>query len=473
MWGAAAMAQSADLLEAGNGGLRSDLRWLVDRGVISASTSTWPLPLNALQESLAARKREGLSRADEDALERVERLVRRQTGTAYGLLLQTNTGSLPQTDFEQQVRAKAGAGVYAERSSDWLAMKLQVNALHDPLTDIQDDVNLEGSYLAANVFGQVLYAGQLNHFWGPGNNGSLIWSNAATAIPGIGLRRGSDRAFETRWLSWLGPWSYEIFFGQMLNYTAVPGAKVANYRVSIRPLEGLELAGSWFEQWGGSGYRNNPVVLFNRPNSEDPNEPNNVLAGFELRYTSRFFGNPLTFYGQAVGEDERDYLPFRWFALAGFEFKHAMRDTRLQWYLEAADIMVDRPFGTGAVSQGTGTPGIAYNHSTYVGGLYHDGLPIGHYIGGDGAIVSGGLHLTPLDSKYHSRYSARMFFAKVNPNDQAINQAFPQNAKIAGGELAVSATIKRVELRAGVGVIHDRERSNTDFSGLISMNVLL
>lgn len=472
-WSSPVLAQSAILVEAGNGGLRADLRWLADHGVISLSTSAWPLPLAVIQQSLAARKRLALSRADEDALARVEAFVARHTGATYGALLQINTAPLPQTDFERQARAKAGAGIYAERSNESFAGKLQINGLLDPLTESQDKANLEGSYLAANLYGQVLYAGQLNHFWGPGNNGSLVWSNAATPIPGIALRRGSERPFESRWLSWIGPWTYEIFLGQMLNYAAVPDTKVASYRASFRPLEGLEIGGSWFEQWGGAGFRNNPVVLFNRPNSLDPNEPNNVLAGVDLRYTSRFFGNPVTLYGQAVGEDERDYLPFRWFALAGAEFKHTVRDARLQWYVEAADTMVDRVFGTGAVPAGTGTPGIAYTNSVYTGGLYHDGLPTGHYIGGDGAIVSGGVHLTPMDSKYQSRYSTRLFFGKVNPNDQAINQAFPRKAKIMGGELSVSATIRWVELRAGVGVIHDRQRSTSDFSALLSMNVLL
>lgn len=65
-----------------------------------------------------------------------------------------------------------------------------------------------------------------------------------------------------------------------------------------------------------------------------------------------------------------------------------------------------------------------------------------------------------------------MFLGKVNANDQPINQAFPRKARISGGELAVSATIKRVELRADVGIIRHRE-SSSDFSALISMNVLL
>ena len=461
-----ASAQTAVLLEAGNGDLRADLRWLADRGIVDLSTSAWPLPLSALQEALAARKRDGLSPADEDALARVERLVRRQTGAAYGVIAQTNTGAFPATGFERQARAEAALGAYAQHASGAFAGRLQANALHHPITTTQDEANLEGSYLAASIFGQVLYAGQLGHFWGPGNDGSLIWSNAATAIPGIGLRRGSERPFESRWLSWIGPWSYEIFFGQMLNYTSVPDTKVLNARVSIRPLEGLELGASWFEQSGGAGLQTRFGLLGSSVNMEDPN---NVLAGFDLRYTSRFFGNPVTLYGQAVGEDERDYLPFRWFALAGAEFSHAVRDTRLQWYVEAADTMVDRTFGTGAVSAGDGTPGIAYTHNVYTGGLYHDGLPIGHYIGGDGAIVSGGVHLTPMGSKYNSRYSARMFGGKVNQSDQAINQAFPRSAKLLGGELAVSASLKWVQLRAALAFLRDRDRGEDDLSALLTI----
>lgn len=463
-----ATGRSAVLLEAGDDDLRSDLKWLADRGIIDVSISTWPLPLDVIRESLAERRRNGLSRADQDALRRIEAVVERQSGAAFGVLMQANTGSFPPTDFQQPLRARGGAGVYAQYTRGRLAVKLQANALFDPLTAKQDDADLGGSYLAANLFGQVLYVGQLDHFWGPGNNGSLIWSNAATPIPGIGLRRGVERPFQTRWLSWLGPWTYEVFLGEMQNYTAVPGTRVANLRGLIRPIEGLELGAAWFEQWGGEGYRNSLRVLLNPPNDEDPYEPNNVLTGVDLRYTARVFGSPVTVYGQGVAEDEAGSLPYKWFMLAGLELKHAVGDTRLHWYLEAADTMAYRLFG-----RDIGKPGIAYAHGIYLDGLYHDGLPTGHYVGGDGKIVSGGILITPADSDYRLRYSARALYGEVNPGNQTINQAFAQGADIVGCELAVSASFRWIDLRAGVGVLHDQRRGESDYTALLRTDIML
>jgi hypothetical protein len=193
------------MVEAGNQALRDDLQWLIDRRVINLSTSTWPIPLSALEAALSDRKREGLSRGDVHALLTVERYVKRQQETSYGLTVDVNTDSTPQLGFDKRAHAKTEGSAYLQASSGAFAGKLQVNGLYRPLTGKQSRMTLEGSYVSATFLGQVVYAGQLSHWWGPGQDGSLIWSNAGTAIPGIGLRRGTERAFETPWLSWIGP----------------------------------------------------------------------------------------------------------------------------------------------------------------------------------------------------------------------------------------------------------------------------
>ena len=467
-WTIRAAAQTAVLLEAGDAELRSDLRWLADRGVIDVSASAWPLPLQAIREALASRKTQALSSADEDALASVERFVRRQSGLAYGVRADANTGAFPQMDFQRQARAEGMLGIYAQHATGALAGRLQANALSEPLTESQDEANLESSYLAANIGGQILYAGQLAHFWGPGNNGSLIWGNAATAIPGLGLKRATERPFETKWLSWIGPWSYELFVGEMLNYTAVPHTKIAAVRFSARPFEGFEIAGSLLEQWGGDGFDNSLDGLFTRPHSKDPNQPTNVLVSWELRYTSRYFANPITAYIQNAKEDSAGSQPSKSIVLLGAEFKHALQRARLQWYAEAADTMSQRAFGIQEH-----LPDHSYTHHVYTGGLYHDGLPIGHPIGGDGEIYSAGVHVVPTYSKYSVRYGARGFSAEVNPSNQPINQAFPRHAKLLGGELSGSVSLKWLYLRAALAWLHDRNSGEDDFSALLTLELPL
>lgn len=472
--GAGAWAQNAAMIEAGNQELRDDIQWLVDRGIIGfMSTSTWPIPVSALETALEARKKTGLTRADVHAILAVRRYLDDQKNSNYGLVAQINTDSMPQLGFAGQSRAAATGGVYLQGGGDTYAGKLQVNGLLDPLTSKQSRVNLEGSYISTRFWGQALYIGQLAHYWGPGVDGSLNWGNAGTAIPGIGLQRAKQTAPETKWLSWIGPWGYDVFLGQLQHDTAVPDARVANMRVFVRPLKGLELGASRFIEWGGSG-RNSWSSFWNalRGNSNDQargQDPSNELSGFDLRYTFGLWGNPLTLYGQLAGEDEAGGLPSHYLAQVGMQYKHIVGSTRLQWHAEAADTSARRIFGLS-----DGLAGSAYNHGTYKNGLYHDGLPIGHPIGGTGRILSAGIVVVPDDFRYFSRYTLRVMQAQVNEISQSINQAFPKEARWYGAEVAYSWRLRPATFRAGFTVLRRTSGViDNGFSLMLSMNIPL
>ncbi|GAA4333617.1 capsule assembly Wzi family protein [Pigmentiphaga soli] len=466
-------AQTAVMVEAGNQELRDDIQWLIDRKIIDITASTWPLPLSALEKAMEGRKKKGLSRGDVHALLAVHRYIEQQRKTSFGLVAQFNSDATPQLGFASQSRAKATGGVYLQGSTGRLAGKLQANGLIDPITGKQSKFNVEGSYLAASGLGQVIYAGQIAHWWGPGQDGSLNWGNSATAIPGLGLQRAEQTAFKSPWLSWIGPWGYDLFIGQMQHDTAVPDARVLNMRLFARPFSGLELGASRFIQWGGKGRPNNLGSLWDAltGNSNDPNvaDPSNELAGFDARYTFPLWGNPLTVYAQLAGEDEAGGFPSHYLSQVGTEFKHMLGSSRLQWHAEAADTTASRIFGLG-----DGMRGVAYSHGTYKNGLYHDGLPIGHPIGGTGQLLSAGVTIIPDDFRYSSRYSFRILRAEVNETSQAINQAFPSHSKWYGGEFAYSWVIRPATFRVGFTLLRSQQGPvNDGFSFMLGMNVPL
>jgi len=463
------------MIEAGNQELRDDVQWLVDRGVIGfVSTSTWPLPVSALEEALAARKKKNLSRADVNAILAVRRYLDDQKNAHFGVIAKINSNTQPQLGFAEQSRSLATGGVYIQGGGERFAGKLQVNGLLDSMTSKQSKVNLEGSYVSARFLGQALYVGQLAHFWGPGMDGSLNWGNAGTAIPGIGLQRSKHTRPETSWLSWIGPWGYDVFLGQLQHDTAVPRARVINMRLFVRPFEGLEVGASRFIEWGGSGRDNGWGSLWDalKGNSNDQargQDPSNELSGFDIRYTTRLAGNPLTLYGQLAGEDESGGLPSHYLAQVGAQFKHSIGSTRLQWHAEATDTTAKRVFGLSE-----GMLGTAYGHSTYKNGLYHDGLPIGHPIGGTGRMLSAGMTIVPDDFRYFSRYSFRVIQAQVNATSQDINQAFPKQARWVGAEFSYSWRIRPATFRAGVAMLHRTAGVMDDgFSFMLAMNVPL
>mgnify|MGYP003576086851 CR=1 FL=1 len=474
---APALAQTAVMVEAGNQSLRDDIQWLIDRGIIDLTTSTWPMPLSALESALASRRVANLSRGDQHAMAAVEAYVAQQRRSFVGVTAGLNTDRVPQLGFDATTRARAGVGAYGQASTDGFAGKVQVNGLADTITNRQSNVNLEGSYAAAAALGQVLYVGQLAHFWGPGQDGSLNWGNAATAIPGIGLQRGAQTAFESQWLSWIGPWGYDLFVGQMQHNTAVPQAKVLNMRAFARPVRGLEIGLSRFIQFGGKGRPNGLGAVWDAvtgdSNIDDPNQigtdPSNELSGIDARYTFSLAGNPLTIYTQLTGEDEAGGLPSRYLGQIGAQFKHMVGTTRMQWYAEAADTTARRLFGLQ-----DGLRGYAYNHGSYTNGLYHDQLPIGHSIGGDGQLLSGGVTIVPDDYRYFSRYSAKVLHAQVNRSSLPINQAFDRSDKFYGGEFAYSWMLKPATFKAGVTVLRSvHGNANDAFSLMLSMNVPL
>ncbi|MFW3379870.1 capsule assembly Wzi family protein, partial [Glaesserella parasuis] len=89
--------------------------------------------------------------------------------------------------------------------------------------------------------------------WGPGHDGSLIRGDASRPVYGFTAQRAEQKAFESKWLSWIGPWQYQAFAGQLDDYTAVPDAKLLGFRLTAQPLPYLELGASRTLQWGGEG----------------------------------------------------------------------------------------------------------------------------------------------------------------------------------------------------------------------------
>ena len=56
------------------------------------------------------------------------------------------------------------------------------------------------------------------------------------------------------------------------------------------------------------------------------NEPGNQLAGLDARWTSLWFGTPVSLYGQMIGEDEAGGFPSRYLGQFGIEGSGITRD---------------------------------------------------------------------------------------------------------------------------------------------------
>lgn len=389
--------------------LRTDLNWLNQQGVIQISTSTWPLSGDEIQRALS--NAQVSNKVQQRVIDSVlAKLTADNQQLKVGLFAESDPKDIPQAFGDQQKAQFQAALEFNAGGENWDA-KLRVNAEKDRQIENDQDVNLEGSYLAGKLWNQWLIAGQIPTYWGPGHDGSLIRGDASRPVYGFMAQRAEQTAFETKWLSWIGPWQYQAFAGQLDDYTAVPDAKLIGLRVTAQPLSYLELGASRAIQWGGEGRPESLSSLWdafvgNKDNggTGEP-DPSNQIAGFDARLNLFPLTQvPMGFYGQYVGEDEAGGLPAKKMYLAGIDYSATVRNMPYQLYTEWADTRTN-----GKVR------GVSYNHSTYTDGFYQHGYPLAHALGGDAQMISvgGDIRVDPMN-----RLSGRVLFAEVNQSDR-------------------------------------------------------
>lgn len=404
-----------------NKDLRTDLNWLNQQGVIQISTSTWPLSGGEIERAL-----EGAN-VNNPLQQKVLNSVRlflasENIPIKLSLYAESDPQYFPQ-HFADTKKSQYQATVELNAGSASWDGKLTINAEKDQMIQNGQNMNVEGSYLAGKLGNQWFIAGQIPTYWGPGHDGSLIRGDASRPVYGLTLQRAEQKPFETKWLSWAGSWQYQIFGGQLDNYTAVPDTKLIGMRLTAQPFHYLELGASRVIQWGGEGRPNSLRSLWDaigggKDNIEDPGmtDPSNQLAGVDGRLNLIQWTNlPISFYGQAIGEDEAGGLPSRKLYLAGIDYSSQIKKMPYQLYAEWSDTRTN-----GEVKNYT------YTHHIYKDGYYQHGFPLGHAMGGDGEMYSLGGDIR-FDAM--NRLNGRLMYAKVNQSALEINQAFLQKDK--------------------------------------------
>ena len=429
---ALALPAAAQGIILNNENLRTDLNWLNQQGVIQISTSTWPLSGDEVRRVLSNAKIE--NSAQQKVFDSVKAILDAgNTPVKLALFAETDPQKIPQKFADDQKSQYQAALELNAGGTQWDA-KLRVNAEKDLIIDNGHDVNIEGSYLAGKLWNQWLIAGQIPTYWGPGQDGSLIRGDASRPVYGFTMQRAEQKAFETKWLSWIGPWQYQAYAGQLDNYKAIPDAKLLGFRLTAQPLPYLELGGSRILQWGGEGRSESWDSLWNALKGNDnfydgDQDKSNQIAGFDARLNlKQWSGVPLSVYGQYVGEDEAGLLPSKKMYLAGVDYSSQIKNMPFQIYTEWADTRTNG-----------NAQGISYNHHIYTDGYYQHGFPLGHAMGGDGQMYSlgGDIRFDKMN-----RLNGRILLAKINQSGLEINHAFPQKDNVKALDLTWTHYIK-------------------------------
>ena len=411
--------------------LKAELEWLNTQGVTHISTSTWPLTVNEINRALDAAAI--TTPMQQQVLQSVRTHVLKNSRDSLvkasaGVLVQTDRKALPQTFADDKLAGQQLTGAVSLSEKDW-EFNIQATLKNDDLIEDDSDVSFEGSYIAGTAANQWLIAGKIPAWWGPGNDGSLIRGDASLPVTGITMQRDQQTAPNNQYLSWVGPWQYQLFAGQFEDYEAIPDAKMFGARLTASPWEWLEVGASRTFMWGGEGRPQSfgsftDALLGTKDNGgNERGDPANQLGGFDARLSLAPLVNvPAGVYAQYVGEDEAGGLPAKNMYLAGVDYASAAYGKPYQLYAEYTDTRT-----SGEVR------GISYDHSIYTDGYYQQGFPLGYALGGDAESIALGGRLW-LDNR--NFINAKIQHAKVNQADEAINQAFPTIDKLTGIDVA-------------------------------------
>lgn len=451
-----------------NQDIRTDLNWLNQQGVIQISTSTWPMSGDEIQRALSQAKIS--NNTQQKVIDSIQNALKADNQTAkLGLFAETDQKNIPQAFGDREKAQYVGSLEFNGGGENWDA-KLRVNGEKDPQIDNRRDVNVEGSYIARKLWNQWVIAGQIPTYWGPGHDGSLIRGDASRPVYGFTAQRAEQKAFESKWLSWIGPWQYQAFAGQLEDYKAVPDAKLLGFRLTAQPLPYLELGASRILQWGGDGRPESWSSLWNAIKGNDnfengDDDKSNQIAGFDARLNLQSLLNvPVSFYGQYVGEDEAGLLPSKKMYLAGADYSTSFKNMPVQFYAEWADTTTN-----GDVKA------ISYNHYIYTDGYYQQGFPLGHAMGGDGEMISVGGNIR---FDVMNRLSGRVIYAKVNQSAdyfgaKQINLAFPEQDKIKALDLTWTHYIKPTMPLKINGWVSDSDVHGNDAGASVGIEIPL
>lgn len=397
--------------------LRHDLQLLNDTGAINIPLTAWPVSLGEVSNALKGIDAQSLSLSNKQAFDRLRDRLGWELDTGeFDFVFGAAVTSEPRVirSFENTVREDAEVFAKLSWVGERLAFNLQATYADNPFDG--DEFRLDGTYLGMALGNWMLTAGWQDRWFGPGYEGSLILTNNSRPTPGIMLQRINSTPFETRWLSWTGPWTLTSSMTWLDDERSIEDAYLWTLRGSIRPLQGLEIGITRTAQWCGE---NRPCDLEtfwdllvgndNRGiNVEAEDEPGNQLGGIDIRWVlPREI--PAAVYMQWIGEDGRQGGGSigSWLRQLGVEHWGRIAGISHRTHFEVSDTMC-REGGFGFSDK---KPNCSYEHGVYRTGYRYEGRVLGH--GADGDAMSYSMGSTLVQSAGHT-WNATIRYMEIN-----------------------------------------------------------
>ncbi|WP_028110652.1 capsule assembly Wzi family protein [Ferrimonas futtsuensis] len=356
--------------------LRADIQRLADEGVIKVPVNTFPLMWASILTDLENTSLRDLSPSARAAFTRVQHRAYMDTKT--GASVEVGIGGATEEarfqHFGSPLREQGEANVTVAYQGSRFAGQLSATYAHDPIDG--DKARFDGSYIAMVLGNWVFSADMQEKWWGPGWDSALLMSNNARPMPTLSLSRNRADAFETKWLSWIGPWTLTTGISLMDDERYVEDALLWTFRASAKPLPQLEIGVSRAAQICGEGRPcdlgtwGDMLTGNDNPKNGEP-EPGNQVAGIDLRWGSTFRGTPYGIYWETMGEDSfglDKFPPFQAKSYVyGADISYQIGEQQVRTFLEYSD--------TSAWCNGFFN--CTYEHSIYKSGYRYNNRSIG------------------------------------------------------------------------------------------------
>jgi hypothetical protein len=352
-----------------------------------------------------------------------------------------------------------------EGAVSWLGDRFAVRLAGTLVADPEDDKDFrpDGSYVGLTLGNWMLSGGYLERWWGPGWEGSNILGNNARPFPARAFDRKLAEPFESKWLSWLGPWSVNGFYGILENDREdVDRPHFLGLRVTFKPFDAVEIGLMRTAQWCGEGrncdwetFKNLLTGNDNAGETVDPDkEPGNQMAGWDMRWASPFDTGPWAIYYHEIGEDESNKVPIFRLKQAGLEIWGGSESGR-SWraHMEWSNTNPGCAPGSG---------GCAYRGGPYqFEGYSYYRRALGHALFANGEMYSVGLNVT---TAVGDRLSALVRYADINQGGTGrFHTVTAQNEDRWNVELAYETRRNIGTIRIGAGLDQGDRADGTSY----------
>lgn len=373
--------------EVGDNQLRADIELLQATGAVRDVTIQWPLPWQSLLQDLSRTNLAVQPPGVQAAVRRV--LVQAQGATASGVSASasvdvTNTPSVVY-GFDGMGRGEGQAQLVLEGTSGPYSGRIALGGITQNFGAKPNKIMPDGTYLSARLGGVRLYAGYLDHWWGPGQFTALQLSNNARPMPQFGISRSGTQASSWPILRWLGPWQLEFFLGKLDGPQIQSNVYYNAAHLTINPLPGLEIGLAKTEQFCGQGHPCSPLRDY-FTNFDFSTHPNNVNGegAFELKYGRALGGVPFQVYAQVMNED------YSWFTdsgsshLLGASVFVPTAGSPVKLTMEYADTIATKTL----FSFGNNRYGYTYFDYQFPDGMRYRGRTLGSSLDADSTLLS-------------------------------------------------------------------------------------